>query len=121
MSPGEEVKVEENSDNVAKAADKLDEKVQDIMKEDKKLQEVKDYIDQLTNEALQRAKGNQGTSAIGYTSTNQGTPSIGYTSTNQGTPSIGYTSTRKAEQTTDSGQASDAGLHQKEFEDLYVN
>ena len=109
MSPGEEVKVEENSDNVAKAADKLDEKVQDIMKEDKKLQEVKDYIDQLTNEALQRAKGNQGTSAIGYTSTNQGTPSIG------------YTSTRKAEQTTDSGQASDAGLHQKEFEDLYVN
>ena len=49
MSPGEEVKVEENSDNVAKAADKLDEKVQDIMKEDKKLQEVKDYIDQLTN------------------------------------------------------------------------
>lgn len=97
MSPGEEVKVEENSDDVAKAADKLNEKVQDVVDENKKLQEVKDYIDKLTNEALQRAKGNQGT------------------------PSIGYTSTRKAEQTTDSGQASDAGLHQKEFEDLYVN
>ena len=109
MSPGEEVKVEENSDDIIKTADKLDEKVQDIKKDSDKLQAVKDYIDKLTNEALQRAKGNQGTSAIGYTSTNQGTPSIG------------YTSTRKAEQTTDSGQASDAGLHQKEFDDLYVN
>ena len=109
MSPGEEVKVEENSDDIIKAADKLDEKVQDIQKDSDKIQAVKDYIDQLTHETLQRAKGNQGTSAIGYTSTNQGTPSIG------------YTSTRKAEQTTDSGQASDAGLHQKEFEDLYVN
>lgn len=91
MSQGEEVKVEENSDNIIKTADKLDEKVQDIMDEDKKLQAVKDYIDQLTHEAIQRVKGNQGT------------------------PSIGYTSTKKAEQTT-SGNDQDSDMNLEEIE-----
>ena len=103
MSPGEEVKVEENSDDIIKAADKLDEKVQDIQKDSDKIQAVKDYIDQLTHETLQRAKGNQGTSAIGYTSTNQGTPSIG------------YTSTRKANKTT-SGSDQDSDMNPEEIE-----
>ena len=97
MSPGEEVKVEENSDDIIKTADKLDEKVQDIVDEDKKLQEVKDYIDKLTNEALQHAKGNQGTSAIGYTPT------------------------RKAKQTTSSSdQDPDMNMAETEF-NIYMN
>ena len=96
MSPGEEVKVEENSDDIIKTADKLDEKVQDIKKDSDKLQAVKDYIDKLTNEALQRAKGNQGT------------------------PSIGYTSTRKAGQTIDSGHDFDINVARTEF-NIYMD
>lgn len=92
MSPGEEVKVEENSDNIIKAANKLNEKVQDIVDDNKKIQEVIDHIDQLTNEALQLVKGNQGT------------------------PSIGYTSDKKAEQTT-SGNDQDSDMNLEEIED----